>query len=73
MTQRKPKLRDTMNFYELAELLLAERLVRGALKKYMALGRNYKDIYDSVKDDLIQFGTGLSLGHNEQEPMVRAY
>ena len=61
MVQRKPKLRDTMNLYEISELLLAERLARNSLKKYMDMKRHYKDIYNSVKDDLITFGTGLRL------------
>lgn len=61
IVQSKPKLRDTMNLYEISELLLAERLAKNALKKYMGMGRNYKDIYESVKDDLLSFGTGLKL------------
>ena len=62
MVQRKPKLRDTMSMYEVSELLLAERMARNALLKYMALGRHYKDIYESVKDDLAEFGDGLGVG-----------
>jgi len=61
ISQKKPKLRDTMNFYEISELLLAERRARHLLKKYMALGRNYKDIYESVKDDLIAYGQNLQI------------
>lgn len=61
MVQSKPKLRDTMNLYELSELLLAERLAKSKIKKYMNLGRNYKDIYNSVRDDLLSFGSGLRL------------
>ena len=61
MKQSRPMLRETMDMYELSELLLAERLAKNALKKYMELGRNYKDIYDSVKNDLLSFGTGLKL------------
>ena len=61
MTQRKPKLRDSLNIYEVSELLLAERLAQNSLKKYMDLDRNYKDIYDSVRDDLIKFGEGLRI------------
>ena len=61
IVQRKPKLRDTMNLYEISELLLAERLAKNSLKKYMDLGRNYKDIYNSVKEDLIIFGAGLKI------------
>jgi Rha family phage regulatory protein len=61
MVQRKPKLRDTMDLYEISELLLAERIARNSLDKYMKLGRHYKDIYDSVKDDLLMFGNGLRI------------
>jgi len=61
MVQKKPKLRDTMNLYEISELLLAERLAKTAIRKYMDLGRHYKDIYDSVKNDLLDFGSGLQL------------
>ena len=50
-----------MNLYEIAELLLAERIAKNSLKKYMELGRNYKDIYESVKDDLMMFCNGLHL------------
>ena len=62
MNQKYPKLRDTMNFYEISELLLAERLATQALKKYMDLGRNYKDIYESVRDDLINFANAMRIG-----------
>ena len=61
MVQSKPKLRDTMNLYEVSELLLAERVAKSAIKKYMELGREYKDIYNSVKDDLLSFGGALKL------------
>ena len=61
MVQSKPKLRDTMNLYEVSELLLAERVAKNAIKKYMDLGRGYKDIYNSVKDDLLSFGGALKL------------
>ncbi len=61
MVQSKPKLRDTMNLYEISELLLAERLAKNALKKYMDLGRDYKDVYNSVRDDLLDFGSNLRL------------
>lgn len=61
MVQSKPKLRDTMNMYEVSELLLAERIAKNSIQKYMNLGRNYKDIYQSVKDDLLSFGSGLRI------------
>ena len=62
---KEPKLRDTLSIYELAELMLAERLVRHKLKEYMALGRNYKDIYESVKKDLQDFGKTVRLSDIE--------
>ncbi len=61
MVQKKPKLRDTMDVYEISELLLAERIAKKSLKKYMKLGRHYKDIYESVKDDLLNFGGRLGI------------
>ncbi len=61
MVQKKPKLRDTMNLYEISELLLAERIASDSIKRYMDMGRNYKDIYTSVKNDLLAFGRGLRI------------
>lgn len=57
----RPPLRDTLNCYQLAELLLAERLVQTKLKEYMELGRNYKDIYATVADDLLAYGRVLHI------------
>jgi len=64
MAQRNPKLRDEMGIYELSELMLAERLAANKIKKYMELGRNYKDIYNSVKEDLIIFSNSLKLNQD---------
>jgi len=61
MNQRKPKLRDAMNICEISELILAERLAITSLRKYMDLDRNYKDIYESVKDDLIKFSNAMRI------------
>ena len=61
MIHKKPALRDTLDIYQLSELLLAERLAKNSLKKYMDMGRNYKDIYESVKEDLLVFGNSLKL------------
>ena len=62
MEQKYPKLRDTMNFYQISELVLAERLAAQSLKKYMELGRDYHDIYVSVKDDLTNFANAMRIG-----------
>ena len=53
MVQKNPKLRDQLDIYEISELILAERLAKDMLRKYMSMGRNYKDIYESVKNDLL--------------------
>jgi len=50
-----------MNIMELAELQLMEHRASLLLKKYMDMKRHYKDIYNSVKDDLVAFGAGLRL------------
>ncbi len=61
MQHKKPKLRDTMDVYQVASLVLAEGIAKERLKKYMKLGRHYKDIYESVKDDLLNFGGRLGI------------
>ena len=61
MIHKKPALRDALDIYQLSELLLAERLAKNSLRKYMDMDRNYKDIYESVKNDLLVFGSTLRL------------
>lgn len=61
MAQGRPKIRDEMNIYHIAELMLAERLAQDKLKQYMELGRHYKDIYKSVSDDLINYSNALRI------------
>ena len=61
MVQKRPKLRDTLDIYQLSELLLAERVAKNSLKKYMDLGRHYKDVYKCVAEDLTTFGNSLKL------------
>ena len=61
MAQKHPKIRDQMSIYEVSELMLAERLAKNALLKYMEIGREYHDIYDSVKNDLLVFADSMKL------------
>lgn len=61
MAQKDPKLRNSMSIYEVSQLLLAEKLAKDKLIEYMNLGRNYKDIYQSVKEDLIKFSDAMRL------------
>jgi phage regulator Rha-like protein len=61
MAQKQPKLRDSMNIYEVSQLILSEKLAREKIKEYMGLGRNYKDIYQSVRSDLIEYSNLLRI------------
>jgi len=61
LVQKKPKLRDTMDMYEISELLLMERYAKNKIEYYMELGRNYKDIYECVKEDLLSYGNSIKL------------
>ncbi len=61
MSQKKPKLRESMNIIEISELMLAERYAKDLLKKYMDTGMFYKDIYKFVKEDLINFSNNLRI------------
>jgi len=65
MAQKHPKLRDEMNIYQISELMLAERLAATKLREYMILKRDYKDIYSSVRDDLLIFADAIRI------PMVK--
>jgi len=61
MVHKKPAIRNTLNPYQIAELILAERLAKNSLKKYMDMGRNYKDIFECVKTDLIDFSKTIKI------------
>ncbi len=61
MAQNQPKLRDSMDIYEVSQLILSEKLAKEKISEYMKLGRNYKDIYKSVKNDLIEFSGMLRI------------
>jgi Rha family phage regulatory protein len=61
MTQKQPKIRDSMDMYELGELLLVERYAKHRLLHYMELGRHYKDIYECVKNDIVEYGNAISI------------
>lgn len=61
IAQKQPKLRESMNIYEVSQLILAEKLAKNKIKEYMDLGRHYKDIYKSVKSDLITFSDAMRI------------
>lgn len=64
LVQRKPKLRDALNMYELSQLVLLEYLAMTKLEEYMNLGRNYNDIYESVASDMLAYGESIKLPFN---------
>ena len=61
IAQKSPKLRDEMTGFELAELMLAERLAASKLREYMDAGRQYKDIYKSVAGDLSRYANAMRI------------
>ena len=69
MSQKIPNIRDQMNVYELPKLILCERLVTIKLREYMSKNRQYKDIYESLKNDLLDYAESLNLVNVlEQKP-----
>lgn len=61
MAIKEPKIRDAMDVREISELILAEQVAKMSIEKYMELGRHYKDIFQSVKEDLIKFANSMKL------------
>lgn len=61
MVEKMPVLKAVIEDYQLSEMLLAEKVARESVEKYMLLGRNYNDIFTSVKQDLQTFGAGISI------------
>ncbi|MCP4337787.1 MAG: Rha family transcriptional regulator [Desulfobulbaceae bacterium] len=53
---KKPKLRDTLDAMELAQLMVAENKAKQLIKKYMSEGEHYKTIFTLVKRDLVELG-----------------
>ena len=49
---KQPKLKDTLDMMELAQLMVAENVAKKAIQKYMEQGEHYKTIFVLVKQDL---------------------
>ena len=58
---KKPKLRDTLDVMQLAQLMVAENRAKTSLKKYMDDGEHYKTIFVLVKQDLIKLADEMAL------------
>ena len=61
LTQRKPKLRDTLDLYELSQLSTAEQIVQRSFKIHMKDKVPYKAVYKLVVTDLYRFSDSLLL------------
>jgi len=55
MQYKNPKLRDTLDFMELSQLVVAENIASNNLIKYMDIGEHYKVIFELVKQDLLKY------------------
>ena len=58
---KKPKLKDTLDFMELSQLVTAENVAKRSIRKHMNNGEHYKTVFVLVKQDLIAFSETLFL------------
>jgi len=61
LVQKRPKLRDTLDCYELSQLSTAEQLVQRSFFRHMNEGLPYKTVYKYVILDLERFSGSLLL------------
>lgn len=61
LTLKKPKLRDTLDIYELSQLSTAEQLIQRSFSRHMRDKIPYKVIYKYVVQDLQNFSDSLLL------------
>jgi Rha family phage regulatory protein len=59
ITQREPRLRDTLTLMELSHLTTAEYVTQRSIRRHMNDNIPYKKVYDFVKQDLMTFADGL--------------
>jgi hypothetical protein len=52
---KKPKLRETLDMFELGQLMVAENVAKQSLIKHMNEKAHYKEIFLLVKQDLEKF------------------
>lgn len=58
---KQPKLRETLDFMQTSQLILAEQVAQKSLKKYMNEKEFYKTIFVLVKQDLEAFANSFLL------------
>jgi Rha family phage regulatory protein len=61
---KKPKLKDTLDTMELAQLMVAENIAKQSIRKHIAEGEHYKSVYELVKRDLEAFAVTLFITTN---------
>ena len=59
LAQKHPKLRDQMDVYETAQLILAEKRAADSLDRFMDMEVPYKKIYELVKDELLSYSKAM--------------
>ena len=62
---KKPKLKDTLDTMELAQLMVAENVAKQSIRKHIAEGEHYKAVYELVKRDLEAFAETLFITTKE--------
>jgi Rha family phage regulatory protein len=58
---KRPKLRDTLDLFQINQLMVAEVVADRSIRKHMAEREHYKAIFTLVKQDLEKFAEGLML------------
>jgi Rha family phage regulatory protein len=61
---KKPKLKDTLDMMELAQLMVAENIAKQSIRKHIKDGEPYKAVYELVKRDLEVFAGTLFITTN---------
>jgi Rha family phage regulatory protein len=67
---KRPKLRDTLDLFQLNQLMVAEVVADRSIRKHMSDGEHYKTIFTLVKQDLERFADGLMIPAIKQKPLV---
>lgn len=71
LTLKNPKLRDTLDIYELSQLSTAEQIVQRSFRRHMADKIPYKVIYKYVIKDLCNFSDSLLLETKHRVDMLQ--
>jgi len=58
---KQPKLRETMDFMQVNQLILAEKLIKESLEYHMQNGEHYKTIFVLINQELEKFAESLHL------------